>query len=69
MYCVAKETLSFYLDNYGIIEIKEGQQLRGMKSRKFSEEDAVKLLESNNFKIDEVLDNSNKMKMFITHKI
>jgi L-histidine Nalpha-methyltransferase len=68
IYCVAKDTLTFFFPDYGNITISKGQELRGIKSTKFSTKEITSLLESNDFVVQEVLNNSNKMRMFIAVK-
>lgn len=68
MYFVAKENISFHLKNYGNINIIKGQELRGIKSRKPSEQAVIDLLSKSGFDMVDMLVNSNKMKMFICKK-
>ena len=66
---VSKTNISFRLENYGNIEIKAGQEFRGIKTRKPSVNSVIKLLNDNNFSVLETFDNSNKMHTFLCKKI
>lgn len=68
MYFVAKNNFSFLFPNYGEINIHKGQELKGMKSRKNTEEYYLNLLTNNRFKPLEIINNSDRMKMFIVQK-
>ncbi|MCT4635068.1 MAG: L-histidine N(alpha)-methyltransferase [Rickettsiales bacterium] len=65
---IAKNSFSFHFDNYGDIMIREGQKLRGVKSRKPTTDNMIKLLNNNGFSIIDTFTNSNKIKMFLCQK-
>ncbi|MCT4634656.1 MAG: L-histidine N(alpha)-methyltransferase [Rickettsiales bacterium] len=68
MYFIAKQEISFYFPGYGDIMIRKGQKLKGIKSRKPTTNNVVKLLNNNRFSIIDEFTNFNKMKMFICQK-
>ena len=69
IYYKARKKLTFYYPLHGNIEIQEGQKLRGIKSKKFHHKEFQTLLESNGFKTLEIINNSDKIKLFICKKI
>jgi uncharacterized SAM-dependent methyltransferase len=68
IFFVAQKKLTFYYPDKGIIKINKGQELRGIKSRKYSKEKIKTQLEDKKFIIKEIVTNSNKMEMFICKK-
>ena len=64
----AKENLTFYYPNYGMISIEKGQELRGIKSRKISEQETINLLIKEKFLILDIINGRNNMKIFICQK-
>jgi L-histidine N-alpha-methyltransferase len=68
MFLVAKEKFAFYLPNYGIISIAKDQEFHGIRSRKFNIQEVTDLLETNKLNVVDILNNSNKMRMFISVK-
>ncbi|KKB96659.1 hypothetical protein SZ25_00242, partial [Candidatus Arcanobacter lacustris] len=68
IFFVAQKKLTFYYPDKGIIKTNKGQELRGIKSRKYSKEKIKTQLEDKKFIIKEIVTNSNKMEMFICKK-
>lgn len=63
-----KKDLKFLLPNYGQISLSEGQELRGIKSKKYHKEDIINLLARNNISVIDILDNSQKMQLMICRR-
>ena len=64
-----KEDISFYFEGYGNINLYKNQELRGIISQKPSPERIIDLLSKNNFEVLEILNNSNKMNIFICKRV
>ena len=65
LYFTIKDGFDLLLPSNKVIKILKGQQLRGIRSQKFDLDNAIKLLNKTNFTVIDILDNSNKMKMFV----
>ena len=69
IYFVAKNNFKFKFWGFLEIEIKKGQELRGIKIRKPKPQEFIMQLREIGFEVIDSLTNSNKMKMFIAKKI
>ena len=65
---IPQKTIKFPFNDYTDIILHKGQELRGIKSRKPHLEDVLSLLEQSGFMVQDVLNNSGKMKMFVCVK-
>lgn len=68
-YYQANKSLTFYYPFYDNIEIHEGKKLRGIKSKKFSANEFQALIETNGFQTLEIINNSDKIKLFVCKKL
>lgn len=68
MYFIAKKDLFFEFKKNLKIFIKKGQKLKGIRAYKYTEQYIIKLLNKNNFKVLEVFNQSDRMKLFICQK-
>jgi uncharacterized SAM-dependent methyltransferase len=68
LFYTLKTELTFDYPEFGKINLRAGQELRGIKSRKPSTEQFVKKLNAQFFVVNEIVTNSDKMQMFICHK-
>ena len=66
---IVKNDLSFYFQGHGTIQLFKGQQLNGIISHKPKTDQITDLLTQNSFEVIEILDNSDKMKLFICKKL
>ena len=66
---IVKNDLSFYFQGYGNIQLFKGQQLKGIISHKPKTDQITDLLTQNSFEVIEILDNYDKMKLFICKKL
>jgi uncharacterized SAM-dependent methyltransferase len=65
LFFTAKENLTLYLPNNNIVKIQEGQEFRGIKSRKYDKNKIESLLNKCKLSVIDILDNSQKMQIFI----
>ena len=65
IYYTASEKLNFNYPAYGIINISQGQNLRGIKSRKFNIEYIRNKLEKSDFSVVDFLSNNNRMNVIL----
>jgi len=66
---VAKDSLSFNFKDYGIVKISKGQEIHGIRSRKFCPPNLIKLLEESKFRMLDNIGVSNRVKLFIFQRI
>jgi L-histidine N-alpha-methyltransferase len=66
---VTKKEISFHFKGYGGITLLKGQELKGIRSYKYTLENITSILSKRSFEVIETLNNSNKMQTFICKKV
>lgn len=69
LYFTAQDNFSFYFQNHSNVKISTGQQLKGVKSRKFKTPHLCNMLNNNNLELLNICNYSDKMQMFVCKKV